>query len=140
MVKPFKRVFEKFRSYLDIHTVLSTSGDLLIPTEIYRQGSNTSTFALFYSLTVAYFGEGTSSVCCASYYFPHVLCSCARTIIFALYPFQFFQKFLSLFPIKIESAISNGTFSTPFLTPFKAVTRTEQNLECSTTDGSQQPN
>ena len=114
VVKPFKRVLEIFRSYLDIRTsvidsfstffllsyvkVLSTSGDLLIPTEIYKLGSNTSTLGLFYSPTVAYFGEEHLPYAVLAI----IILTCfvaVPTIVFALYPFQSFQKFLSLFPI-----------------------------------------
>ena len=114
MVKPFKRVLEKFRSYLDIRTsvidsfstifllsyvkVLSTSGDLLIPTEIYKLGSNTSTLGLFYSPTVAYFGEEHLPYAVLA----AIILTCfvtAPTITFVLYPLQFFQRFLSLFPL-----------------------------------------
>ena len=115
VVKPIKRVFEIFRNYLDIRTsvidsfstffllsyvkVLSTSGDLLIPTEIYKLGSNTSTVGLFYSPTVVYFGEEhLPYAVLAIYHYPHLLCGCSYNSLCSL-SFQFFQKFLSLFPI-----------------------------------------
>ena len=113
-LKPLKTVLEIFRRCLDIRTsvidsfstffllsyvkVLSVTGDLLIPTEIYQLGSNMSRFGLFYSPTVVYFGDE---------HLPYAILAIITlavfvvvpTIIFALYPCQFFQKFLSLIPI-----------------------------------------
>ncbi len=112
-MKSLKRILEVFCRYLDIHTsvidsfstfllsyvkVLSMTGDLLVPTKVFKLGLKTSTFGLFYSPTVVYFGEE---------HLPYAVlaiiifaCFVATPMItFALYPFQFFQKFLYLIPI-----------------------------------------
>ena len=75
------------------------TSDLLTPTEIYKLGSkfNTSTFGLFNSPTVVYFDEHLPYALLAIVIFAAFVV--VPTIIFALYPCQFFQKFLSLFPI-----------------------------------------
>ena len=71
--KPFHKVLSIFRKSWDIRTsvidsfatffllsyvkVLSVSGDLLIPTTIYKLGSNEVQFGLYYSPSVQYFGD-----------------------------------------------------------------------------------
>ena len=73
--KPFYKVLFVFRKTWDIRTsvidsfatffllsyvkVLSISADLLIPTTIYKLGSNEVQFGLYYSPTVQYFGDNT---------------------------------------------------------------------------------
>ena len=114
--KPFHKVLSMFRKSWDIRTsvidsfatfflltyvkVLSVTADILIPTNIYKLGSNKSTIAigLYYSPTVHYFGDD---------HLPYVIVAIViltlfvsiPTVIFILYPFQFFHKFLSLFPL-----------------------------------------
>ena len=112
--KPFRALLTTFRKSWDVRTsiidslatffllsyikILSVTSDLLIPTQIYQLGSNISTFGLYYSSTVVYFGKD------------HLLYGILAVIILALfvgipmitlilYPFQFFQKILSLFPL-----------------------------------------
>ena len=112
--KPFHKFFTFFRKFYDIRTsvidsfstfyllsyvkILSVSADLLIPTQIYKLGSNTSTFGLFYSPSVTYFGAehrpyATMAILVLT------LFVIIPTIILFLYPFQFFHKFLSIFPV-----------------------------------------
>jgi hypothetical protein len=77
--------------------VLSVTSDLLIPTKIYKLGSKLSTFGVYYSPSAVYFGEE---------HLPYAILAlsiltvfvCIPTITLVLYPFQFFQKFLSIFP------------------------------------------
>ena len=111
--KPFRKVLSVFRKSWDIHTsiidsfatffllsyvkVLSVSADLLVPTTIYELGSNKVRFGLYYTPTVEYFGNE---------HLPYAITAIIiltlfvgiPTIIFILYPFQFFQIFLSYFP------------------------------------------
>ena len=111
--KPFRNCLTRLRESMDVRTsiidsfvtffflsyikVLSVSCDLLVPTEIYQLGSNTSTLGLYYSPTVEYFGTE---------HLPYALLAIITlttfvgipTFILLLYPFQFFQRFLSLFP------------------------------------------
>ena len=83
-----------FLSYVKI---LSVSADLLMPTQIFQLGSDRIRLGLYYSPTVAYFGDH------------HLPCAilamgiltvfvCIPTLIFLLYPCKLFQKFLSIFP------------------------------------------
>ena len=112
--KPFHRILTLFRKSWDVRTsvidsfstffllshvkILSVSADLLIPTQIYQLGSNTSTFGLYYSPSVTYFGAEHR---------PYAIMAIAILTLFVivpsitlfLYSFQFFQKFLSFFPI-----------------------------------------
>ena len=111
---PFCNFFALFRSTWDIRTsiidsfasiyllsyvkVLNVSMDLLIPTKIYKLNSDTVSCGLYYapSVTVQYFGK---------YHLPYailalvvlVLFVSVPTIILLLYPFQYFQKVLTLF-------------------------------------------
>ena len=72
--------------------------DLLVPTQIYKPDSNRSVFGLYYSPSVTYFGCD---------HLPYAILAIViitlfvtmPTITLVLYPFQFFQKFLSLFPL-----------------------------------------
>ena len=112
--KPFHRILTLFRKSWDVRTsvidsfstffllshvkILSVSADLLIPTQIYQLESNTSTFGLYYSPSVTYFGPEHR---------PYAIMAIAILTLFVivpsitlfLYSFQFFQKFLSFFPI-----------------------------------------
>ena len=112
--KPFKKIFATFRKSWDIRTsvldsfatffllsymkVSSVTCDVLTPTKIYQLGSNKSIFGLYYSPSVAYFGDQ---------HFPYAVLAIIiltllvliPTIIFILYPCHFFQNFLSLIPI-----------------------------------------
>ncbi len=112
--KPFKMLQSKVQRSWDIRTsiidsfctffllscvkILSVTCDILIPTQIQKLGSNERQFTLYYSPSVPYFGE---------YHLPYAIFAVSistifviiPTIIFILYPCQFFQKILSLFPI-----------------------------------------
>ena len=111
--KPFRKVLTIFHKSYDVHTsvidsfatffllsyvkVLSVTSDLLIPTQIYKLGSNISTFGLYYSPTVSYFGDE---------HLPYAILALViltlfvitPTVVFFLYIFQLFHKFLSFFP------------------------------------------
>ena len=112
--KPLKKVLTFFRKSWDIRTsvidpfstffflsytkLLSVSVDLLLSTQIYQLGSNRSTLGLFYSPSVVYFGRehlpySIFAVVILTFFV------CIPTLILLLYPFRFFHKFLSLFPI-----------------------------------------
>ena len=112
--KPFHSLHIRLRKLSDVRTsiidsfatffflsytkIVSISADILIPTKIYQLGSNKSTYGLYYSPSVAYFGHD---------HLPYAILAiaiftvfvCVPTALFFLYPFQFFQKFLSFFPI-----------------------------------------
>ena len=114
--KPFRKMLSKFRKSWDIRTsvidsfatfflltyvkVLSVTADLLIPTEIYKLGSNKSptAFRLYYSPTVHYFGDNHLPYAIVAIIILTLFVS-IPTMIFILYPFQLFHKFLSLFPL-----------------------------------------
>ena len=111
---PFKKVLAIFRKSWDIRTsvldsfatffllsyikVLNVSFDVLTPTKIYRMNSNTSMFGLYYSPSVLYFGDQHLPYAVLAIIITTMFVS-VPTIIFILYPCQFFQKFLSLIPI-----------------------------------------
>ena len=111
---PFKKVLAIFQKSWDIRTsildsfatlfllsyikVLSISFDVLTPTKIYQLGSNKSLFGLYYSPSVLYFGDQHLPYAVLAIIITTLFVS-IPTIIFILYPCQFFQKFLSLFPI-----------------------------------------
>ena len=108
--RPFRTLFISFRKSWDVRTsiidsfstffllsyvkILSVTNDLLNPIEIYQLGSNGSTFGLYYSPTVRYFGKE---------HLPYAILALiiltifvfVPTLILALYPFRFFQAFLS---------------------------------------------
>ena len=112
--KPFHKVLTIFRRTWDIRTsvidsfstffllsytkIMGVTTDLLVPTQIYELGSNRTTFRLYYSPTVVYFG---------SHHWPYALIAWVLftafigipTFILILYPSRFFQRFLSLFPL-----------------------------------------
>ena len=92
-------IIDSFASFflLSYTKILSVTSDLLIPTQIHQLGSNVSTFGLYYSPTVVYFGEEHLPYAILAISML-VLFVCVPTIILLLYPFQFFQKILSLFP------------------------------------------
>ena len=111
--KPFHIVLTYFRKSWNIRTsvidsfatffllsnikILSVSTDLLVPTQIYQLDSNRSTFGLYYSPGVAYFSHE---------HLPYAITALVLLTVFVfipittltLYPFRFFQNFLSLFP------------------------------------------
>ena len=114
MWKPFHKLLQFFRKSWDIRTsvidsfstfillsyvkILSVSTDLLVPTHIYQLNSNRSRLGVFYSPKFAYFGKqhlpyATFAVVILTFFV------CIPTLILLLYPFRFFHKFLSLFPI-----------------------------------------
>ena len=113
MWKPFRKVLSVFRKSWNIRTsiidsfatffllsyvkVLNISTDILIPTTIYELGSNKVRFGLFYTPTVQYFGNEHLPYAITAIIILTLFVS-IPTIIFILYPFQFFQKFLSFFP------------------------------------------
>ena len=114
MWKPFHKVFAMLRKSWNIRTsvidsfatffllsyvkVLNVTADLLVPTNIYQLGSNISTFGLYYSPTVNYFGEDHLPYALIALF---ILASLVitPTAVLILYPFQFFQTFLSHIPI-----------------------------------------
>ena len=114
MWKPFRKVFNVFKHNWDIRTsvidsfatffllsyvkVLSISSDLLIFTHAYSLNGNIST-RLYYDATLPYFGEKHLPYAVLAIVFL-VLFVVIPTLILTLYPFQFFQKFLSCFPIQ----------------------------------------
>ena len=113
MWRPFRALLAVIRESMDIRTsiidsfatffllsyvkVLSVTSDLLIPTRIYKLGSNISTFGVFYSPTIVFFGEEHLPYAILALFILTIFV-CVPTITLILYPFQLFQKFLSLFP------------------------------------------
>ena len=111
--KPFHKVLTMIKTTWDVHTsiidsfttffllsymkILSVTTNLLVPTQIYKLSSNTSTFGLYYSPSVEYFGDE---------HLPFAVLAILMLILFVLVPivvsflytFRFFQKFLSIFP------------------------------------------
>ena len=112
--KPFNKVLTKFQKSWDIRTsildsfatffllsyikVLSVTADILIPTQIFQLSSDKSKFGVYYSPSVTYFGDQH-----LPYAIPTItlvtLFVGIPIMIFTFYSCQFFQKFLSLFPI-----------------------------------------
>ena len=112
--RPFRKMLSIFRKTWDIRTsvidsfatflllsymkILSVTTDLLAPVQIYKLGSNRSTFGVYHSPNIEYFGID---------HLPYAIPAIITLIIFVvipilvsfLYPFQFFQRFLSLFPL-----------------------------------------
>ena len=111
--RPFRALLRNFQKSLDVRTsiidsfatffllsyvkILSVSSDLLIPTQIYQLGSNTSTFGLYYSPTVTYFREEHLPYAILAIFILTLFVFIPMITLF-LYPFQFFQRLLSLFP------------------------------------------
>ena len=115
MWKPFRRLFSLFRdlrtSIIDSFATTfllaniklqSVSFDLLTPVKVYHlydTGNWTYSYRLFYDATVPYFG---------SRHLPYAIIAVAVAVLFTilpmllfiLYPFRYFQKFLNLFPIR----------------------------------------
>ena len=113
MWRPFRVLFARAQESMDVQTsiidsfatvfllsytkVLSITSDLLIPTQIHKLGSNRSTFGVYYSPTIVWFGDE---------HLPYAILALVIFTLFVgiptttliLYPFQFFQKFLSIFP------------------------------------------
>ena len=111
--KPFHKMLTRLQTSWDVRTsvidsfatffllscvkIISVSADVLMPTQIYQLGSNKSTFGVYYTPSVEYFGhEHLPYAILALTLF--ALFVCIPTLTLILYPFQFFQKFLSLFP------------------------------------------
>ena len=112
--KPFRKAIVKLRASWDIRTsvldsfatffflshikIISVTADLLLPTEIYQLGSNKTSYGLYYSPSVSYFGK---------HHLPYAILAISIATLFVivpiiiliLHPFRFFQKFLSLLPI-----------------------------------------
>ena len=113
MWRPFRILLAKVRKSMDIRTsiidsfatffllsyvkVLSVTSDLLVSTRIYKLGSNISTLGVYYSPTIVFFGEKHLPYAILALFILTIFV-CVPTITLVLYPFQFFQKFLSLFP------------------------------------------
>ena len=112
--KPVNKVLAIFQKSWDIRTsildsfatffllsyikILNTTADLLIPTQIFKLSSDKSMFGVYYSPTVPYFGDEHLPYAILAIILVTLFVS-VPTIIFTLYPCQFFQKFLSLFPV-----------------------------------------
>ena len=113
MWKPFHKVLTYFQSTWDIRTsvidsfstffllsymkILNVSADLLVPTKIYQLGANKTSFGLYYSPGITYFGDEHLPYAIMAIII-YTLFVAIPTFILGIYPFQFFQKFLSLFP------------------------------------------
>ena len=113
MWRPFRKFLALFRTSWDVRTstidsfstffflsyfkIISVSTDLLIPTQIYQLGSNKSSRGLFYTPTVVFFEEEHLPYAILAIVILTFFVLIPAAIIF-LYPFNFFQKFLSLFP------------------------------------------
>ena len=111
--KPFHKVLSRIQKSWNVRTsvidsfstffllsfvkIVSVSADILIPTRIYKLGSNKFTFGVYYTPSVEYFGHE---------HLPYAILALTLLALFVyiptltliLYPFQLFQKFLSLFP------------------------------------------
>ena len=112
--KPFRKVLFVFRKSWDIRTsiidsfatffllsyvqVLTFSANLLIPTTIYKLGSNEVQFGLYYTPTVQYFGNEHLPFAITAIIILTLFVS-IPTLILILHPFQFFQNFLSFFSL-----------------------------------------
>ena len=92
-------VIDSFSTFflLSFMKILSVTTDILAPTQIHKLGSNTTTFGLYYSPTVVYFGSD---------HLPYAILAVVTftffiaipTLILFLYPFQLFHKCLSFIP------------------------------------------
>ena len=112
--KPFHKFLSLFRKTWDVRTsiidsfatffllsnvkITSVSADLLVPAHIYQLGSKDSTTGLYYTPSVEYFGKEHRPYAILAIIFL-VLFVGIPTLILSLYPFRFFQRFLSLFPL-----------------------------------------
>ena len=92
-------VIDSFATFflLSYVKIINVSADILMPTQIYKLGSNKSTFGVYYTPSVEYFGHEHLPYAILALTLL-VLFVCIPTLTLILYPFQFFQKFLSLFP------------------------------------------
>ena len=81
--------------------ILSTSSDILYPTQVFQLYPNhyNSTLRLLYSPDVAYFGEEHLPYAILAIFMLCVFVLLPVTVLF-LYPFQFFRKFLNTFPCR----------------------------------------
>ena len=115
--KPFHKLLTFFRKSWDIRTsvidsfstffllsyvkILSVSTDLLVPTKVYSLSSNKSNesyyYALFYTPSVTYFGQEHLPYAIIAVFILTVFVV-IPTAVLIVYPFQFFQKCLSVFP------------------------------------------
>ena len=116
--KPFLKVFTLFRRNWEIRTsvidayatffllsnvkFLSVSFDLLLPVKVYQLSSSKGfhhSWRLYYDATVPYFGET---------HLPYAILAIVTLFVFVLiplvllllYPFQWFQKLLNIFPFR----------------------------------------
>ena len=112
--KPVNKVLVIFRKSWDIRTsvldsfatffllsyikIINVTADILIPTQIFQISSNKSKFGVYYSPGVSYLGDEHLPYAILAIILVTLFVS-VPTIIFILYPCQFFHKFLSLFPI-----------------------------------------
>ena len=112
--KPFNKMLAIFRKSWDIRTsildsfatffllsymkILNVTTDILIPTQIFQMSSNKSKFGVYYSPTASYLGDEHLPYAILAIILVTLFVS-IPTIIFSLYPCQFFHKFLFLFPI-----------------------------------------
>ena len=92
-------VLDSFITFLTLShaKVLCITSDILIPTQVYRLGSETAEHVVYYSPSVVYFG---------SYHLPYAILALTILIIVSIphiilvvYPCKFFQKSLLLFPL-----------------------------------------
>ena len=111
--KPVHRVLTIFKESWDIRTsvidsfstffllsfmkVLSVTTDILLPTQIYKLGSNTTTLGLYYSPTVMYFGSDHLPYAILAIIIFNLFIAIPILILF-LYPFRLFQECLSITP------------------------------------------
>ena len=79
---------------LSFTKILSVTADILAPTQIYKLGSNTTTFGLYYLPVVVYFGSPFAILAIVMFTFIVAI----PTLILFLYPFRLFQKCLSFIP------------------------------------------
>ena len=106
--------------------ILSVSSGLLVFTSVYNFNGNIY-YALYYDSSVTYFGrEHLPYDILATFSLMFVII--IPTVVLVLYPFQFFQKFLSCFQY-------NGIFFMSLWIPFKVLTRMELNLGLVTVAG-----
>ena len=114
MWRPFHKTFSILKRNWDIHTsvinsfttffllsyvkVLSVSSDLLIYIHVYSLDGKSST-RLFYDPTLHYFGDGHLPHAIPAIFFL-ALFIVLPTLVLTLYPFQFFQNFLLIFPMR----------------------------------------
>ena len=114
MWRPFHKVFSIFKRNWDIRTsvidsfatffllsyvkILSVSSDLLMYINVYSLDGKSSA-RLFYDPTLHYFGERhlPFAILALIFFISFIV---LPTLLLTLYPFQFFQKFLSIFPIR----------------------------------------